>query len=93
MKCDASQKSLGCALEQQTPDGWNTVAFAPHFLNSVENHYSTNELELLGVVWSIEHFKYYLYGKFFTVITDHRALLSIMRENRDNKSYNTRLTR
>ena len=41
----------------------------------------------------MEHFKYYLYGKPFTVITDHRALLSIMRENKSNKSYNSRLTR
>ena len=69
------------------------MAFASQFLNSVENRYSINVIELLGVVWSIEHFKYYLYGKPFTVITDHRALLSIMRENRANKSYNSRLTR
>ena len=69
------------------------MAFALRFLNSVEDRYSINELELLGVVWSIEHFKYYLYGKPFTVKTDHRALLSIMRENRANKSYNSRLRR
>ena len=93
IKCDASRKGLGCALEQRTPNGWHTVAFASRFLNSVEDRYSINELELLGVVWSVEHFKYYLYGKPFTVITDHRALLSIMRENRSNKSYNSRLTR
>ena len=93
IKCDASRKGLGYALEQRTPNGWRTVAFASRFLNSVEDRYSINELELLGVVWSVEHFKYYLYGKPFTVITDHRALLSIMRENRSNKSYNSRLTR
>ena len=92
IKCDASRKSLGCALEQRTANGWQTAAFASRFLNSVER-YSINELELLGVVWSIEHFKCYLYGKSFTVITDHRALISIMRENRANKSYNSRLTR
>ena len=69
------------------------MAFAWQFLNSVEDRYSTNELELLRVVWSIEHFKYYLYGKPFTEITDHRALLSIMREDRANKSYNSRLRR
>ena len=91
-KRDASRKGLGCGLEQRTPNGWHTVAFASRILNSVEDRYSINELELLGVVWSVDHFKYYLYGKPFTVITDHRALLSIMRENRTNKSYNSRLT-
>ena len=58
-----------------------------------QDRYSINELELLGVVWSVGHFKYYLYGKPFTVKTDHRALLSIMRETIANKSYNSRLTR
>ena len=61
-------------------------------MNSVEDRYSINELEFLGVVWSVEHFKYFLYGKPFTVMMDHRALVSIMRENRSNKSYNSRLT-
>ena len=93
IKCDASPKGLGCALKQRTANGWHTVAFASRYLISVEDRYSINELELLGVVWSIEHFKYYLYSKPFTVITDHRALLSIMRENRASKSYNSRLTR
>ena len=44
-------------------------------------------------MWSVEYFKYYLFGKSFTIITDHRALLSIMKEHRSNKSYNSRLTR
>ena len=93
IKCDASRKSLGCALEQRNPNGLHTVTFASRFLNSVEDRYSFNEIEFLGVVWSIEHFKYYLYGKPFTVIKDNRALLSTMRENRANKSYNSRLAR
>ena len=92
-KWDASRKGLGCAIEQRTPNGWHTVAFASLFLNSVEDRYCIIELKLLGVVWSVEHFKYYLYGKLFTVITEYRALLSIMRENRANKSYNSRLAR
>ena len=46
-----------------------------------------------GKVWSIEHFKNYLYGKEFSIITDHRALLSILKEHRSNKSYNSRLSR
>ena len=67
-------------------------SFASWFLNLIEDSYYFNELEFLGVVWSIEHFKYYLYGKQFQVITDHRALLSTIRENSANKSYNSPLT-
>ena len=93
IKCDASRAGLGAALEQSSPSGWHTIAFASRFLNSNEERYSINELELLGVVWSVKYFKYYLFGKSFTIITDHRALLSIMKEHRSNKSYNSRLTR
>ena len=62
-------------------------------MNSCNERYSVNYLELQGVVWSLEDFKNYLYGKSFTVVTDHRAFLSTMKENRWNKSYNSRLTR
>ena len=93
IKCDASRQGLGAALEQLDCDGWKTVAFASRFLNYTEERYSINELELLGVVWAIEYFKYYLFGKNFTVLTDHRALLSVLKSHRSNKSYNSRLTR
>ena len=84
---------LGAALEQNIPEGWKPMAFASRFVNSTEERYSVNELELLGIVWSIDYIKYYLYGKIFTVITDNRALLSILKEHRSNKSYNSRLSR
>ena len=93
IKCDASRAGLGAALEKRSPIGWITIAFASRFLNPKEEQYSANELELLGFVWSVEYFKYYLFGKSFKIITDHRALLSIMKEHRSNKSYNSRLTR
>ena len=93
VKWDASRFGLGAALGQLAVDGWKPIAFTSRFLNYCQECYSVNELELLGVVWSIEYFKIYLYGKNFTVITDHRALLSIKKENRSNKSYNSRLTR
>ena len=59
IKCDASRVGLGAALEQRSPTGWHTVAFPARFLNSNEDRYSINELELLGVVWSFEYFRYY----------------------------------
>ena len=93
IKCDASRSGLGAALEQLKVDGWKPISFASRFLNSNEERCSFNELELLGVVWSIEYFKTYLYGKEISIITDHRALLSILKEHRSNKSYNSRLSR
>ena len=45
------------------------------------------------MVWATEYFKYYLFGNNFTVLTDHRALLSVLKSHRSNKSYNSRLKR
>ena len=50
VKCDASREGLGAALEQQTPYGWETIAYASRFLNDAEKHYSSIELELLVLV-------------------------------------------
>ena len=91
--CDASREGIGAALEQNTPNGWATIAYASRFLNSCEQKYSVNELELLAAVWAIEHFKYYLYGRRFTLITDHQALVGALQSNRGNKTYQSRLTR
>ena len=43
IKCDASRAGLGAALEQSSPTGWNTVAFASRFLSPNEERYSVNE--------------------------------------------------
>ena len=75
LKCDASRERLGADLEQPTPYGWEKIAYPSRFLNDAEKHYSINELELLGVVCSIEHSRHYIYGKRFMVVTDHRVLL------------------
>ena len=46
IKCDASHKGLGAALEQELePDKWVPIAFTSRFLNAAEQKYSTNELE------------------------------------------------
>ena len=44
-------------------------------------------------MWAIEHFKYYLYGKHFTLITDHQALISALNASERSKTSQSRLTR
>ena len=84
VRCDASKKGLGACLEQEQKccNTWETKAFDSRFLNNLESRYSTNELELLAVVWSE-----------FILQTDHQALLTALKENRGNKTYQSRLTR
>ena len=55
--------------------------------------YSTNELELLAVVWAVNRYKHYLLGKPFIIATDHKALTSVLDGNKSNKTYQSRLTR
>ena len=65
VKCDASRAGFGGALEQQTLEGWKPIAITSRFLNSCQDSFSVNELELLGVAWSVGYFENCLYGKQF----------------------------
>ena len=43
--------------------------------------YAMNELELFAVVWGIEHFRLYIYGKLIKLLTDRRALEPLIKRN------------
>ena len=92
LKTEASHIELGTTLEKLQGDQWKTIAFASRFLNNHKLKYSTNELELLGVVWASEQFRNYLYGTEFQIVTDHKALLSALYINHWNKTMHSRLT-
>ena len=63
------------------------------FLTNFEAKHSINELELLTVVWSVEHFKNNVYGIEFEIVSDHKALKSVLKANKSNKTFPSRLTR
>ena len=54
-----------------------------------EQKYSINELELLALVWLIENFRNYVYGTDFEVVSDHKALMTVLKDNKANKTYKT----
>ena len=89
---DASKEGLGAVLQQETELGWQTI-LQSRFLATFEQKYSTNELELLAVVWAIENFRNNVYGVEFEVVFDHKALTALLKGNRANETYSSRRTR
>ena len=79
--------------QQHENQEWKPVSFASRFLANSEAEYSINELELLAVVWVIDHFKSYVYCVKFQTISNHGALASVLKPNRGNKTFSSRLTR
>ena len=73
MKCDASNNSIVAIIEQKHDNVWHTIAFASRLLNNYENRDSTKEIELMAVVWAVQHFKNYLHSQEFKLLTDHQA--------------------
>ena len=60
------------------------VAYSSHTLSISERKWSTYDRELSAVVWAVRHFKHFLSGISFTVITDHKPLLSLRKSPVDN---------
>ncbi|MEM7282731.1 MAG: RNase H-like domain-containing protein [Pseudomonadota bacterium] len=85
---DACKTGLGAVLTQKTDTGERVVMYASRSTNGLEKNYLPYELEALAMVWAIELFRHYLYGRKFIVRTDHRALKWLMK-----REHGTRVTR
>jgi predicted aspartyl protease len=73
---DASQVGIGAVLGQVDDKGRETaIHFASRSLSQAERNYSTIERELLAIIYAVDKFRYYLYGKKFKIITDHNPLV------------------
>ena len=78
IQCDASQSGLGAAILQ---DG-RVVEYASRALSLTEkNSYAQIERELLSIVFSMNRFHSYVYGRKVVVETDHKPLISITKKS------------
>lgn len=75
---DASGMAIGAVLSQVQNGTEKVIAYFSRALKRVERNYCTTRRELLAVVDGIHHFQHYLYGRKFTVRTDHGALQWLM---------------
>ena len=74
VECDASDYGLGAVISQRQDGDEKVIAYASRVIEDRERRYSTTKKEMLAMVYAIKHFRHYLYGRSFTVRTDHNAL-------------------
>jgi len=71
---DACEYGLGSVLLQNG----KPIAYASRSLSDAETRYAQIECEMLAVVFGLEKFHHYVYGRHVKVITDHKPLVSIV---------------
>ena len=80
VSADASKFGIGGVLLQKDKEGWKPVFYASRSLTETEQRYAQIEKEALAMTWACERFEDFLVGlKTFTIETDHKPLLSLMK--------------
>ena len=77
LACDASSYGIGCVLSHKIQGKDRAVAFALCSLTDAQKNYSQLDKEALAIIFGVTRFRQYLYGRNFTIITDHKPLLQL----------------
>lgn len=81
---DSSSYALGAIISHTYPDhSERPIAYASRVLSDSECKFPQIEKEGLAIIFGIQKFYDYLYGRKFTLVTDHKPLIHIFGEKKE----------
>ncbi|MCP3666837.1 MAG: hypothetical protein GY696_30815, partial [Gammaproteobacteria bacterium] len=84
IETDGSKLGLGAILAQKDDeDRLRPIAYGSRTLQGAEVRYGSTDLEMLGVVYALQHFKVYVYGAKITLVTDHKSLVDMLQKTHE----------
>ena len=83
---DASDVAVGAVLQQYINGEWCPIAYFSKTLKPAETRYSTFDRELLAIYLAIKHFRYFVEGRKFHGLTDHKTLTYALASRTDRHS-------
>ena len=75
---DGSKTAIGGILSQTINGITYIIEYASRLLKGAEKNYGISDLEALAVVFLVKKWHRYLYGRHFSIFSDHKSLLSLM---------------
>lgn len=82
---DASCFAVGAVCYQKTPTGKvQFLRFLSQSLKGGQKNYGATKRELFAVIFALQKFHNYIWGRHFTVVTDHKALTYLFTQKKPN---------